>query len=179
MLSLLLLFCSCQIALAATCQAQTTYGPITGLVIGSHQRYQGVPFASPPLPPLRWRNPVAPGNWSSPLDCRNFTIGCAQTAHSLDVPRNTSEDCLYLEIYAPLPGRFATKASVIMWMYGGDWHEGGESFTLYNGRYLAEEQNVMLVNVLREMCIAFLTCSIGCNQLSSCCIGVPVSCILG
>lgn len=44
---------------------------------------------------------------------------------SLDVPKNKSEDCLYLEVYAPPPGRFAEKAAVILWFHGGDWHEGG------------------------------------------------------
>lgn len=57
----------------------TKYGPVQGdLLDGSYRRWQGVPFASPPLGELRWKNPVPPGSWDSPLDCRNFTIACAQ-----------------------------------------------------------------------------------------------------
>ncbi len=111
----------------------------------------------------------------APLKCHNFTIGCAQNAHSMDVPTNKSEVrppssahsaadtrapglpvrlaaaaaaadrrlCRYLEIYAPMPGRFKEPASVLLWFYGGclfdsfgdpllipstgDWKEGNPS----------------------------------------------------
>src|SRR3990167_4358356 len=108
------------VSATTTTSVNTIYGPIEGLVLGnnSYRRFQGVPFASPPLPPLRWKNPIPPGSWGpEPLKCHNFTIGCAQNAHSMDVPTNKSEDCLYLEIYAPMPGRFSEPASVMLWFY--------------------------------------------------------------
>jgi hypothetical protein len=43
--------------------------------------YRKVPFATPPIAAnnLRWKKPIPPGTWGpEPLDCKNFTIGCAQ-----------------------------------------------------------------------------------------------------
>ncbi len=149
-----LLFAAVVLALPVAWALQTTvattkYGPIQGLLLGSgnstFRRFQGVPFARPPLPPLRWKKPQPPGSWGpQALDCRNFTIGCAQSAHSLDVPRNKSEDCLYLEVFAPPVGQ-AVPSAVILFFYGGDWHEGGESFQVYDGSHMASSLNTMLV----------------------------------
>ena len=149
------MFCLC-LSLVALCLSQpivkTNYGPIQGLDMSDpvrnlkYRRFQGVPFATPPLGLLRWKNPTPPGSWGpEPLNCTFFDIGCAQRAHSLDVPKNKSEDCLYLEIFAPPENKFESSASVLIWMYGGDWHEGGESFKIYNGAYLASELNTVVV----------------------------------
>ncbi len=64
---------------------------------------------------------------------------------SLDVPKNKSEDCLYLEVFAPPVGAFQDPAAVILWYHGGDWHEGGESFDIYSGAHHAAHLNTMVV----------------------------------
>jgi carboxylesterase type B len=63
----------------------------------------------------------------------------------MDVPKNKSEDCLYLEVFAPPVGKFSEPAAIILWFHGGDWHEGGESFEIYNGAHHAAHLNTMVV----------------------------------
>jgi carboxylesterase type B len=125
----------------------TVHGPVEGLQVGDKgaRRWQGVPYAEPPLGKLRWKNAIDPTPWTKTKDCKHFDIGCAQRAHSMDVPKNTSEDCLYLEIWAPPAGKYKEPANVMVWIYGGDFKEGGESFKLYDGKYLASETNTILV----------------------------------
>uniref|UniRef100_A0A6B2L168 Carboxylic ester hydrolase n=1 Tax=Arcella intermedia TaxID=1963864 RepID=A0A6B2L168_9EUKA len=123
----------------------TKYGPIKGLLFNNFRRFQGVPFAAPPLGPLRFKNPVRPGGWTNVLDCTNFTIGCAQTAHSEDVPKNTSEDCLYLQIFTPRLGKYKDPAPVMLFFHGGDFKQGGESFELYNGSFISGNTNTIVV----------------------------------
>lgn len=134
-----------QCTLALEDVVTTKFGKVRGLVFPTYRRFQGVPFAMPPLGALRWKNPIDPGLWYTTLDCRNFTIGCAQSAHSLDVPKNTSEDCLYLELWTPRVGKYSQPAAVMVFFYGGDFKEGGESFQIYNGRYLASTTNTIVV----------------------------------
>lgn len=75
---------------------------------------------------------------------------------SLDYPgaelwnRNTplSEDCLYMNIWVP---RFKTPPTeplqVMMWFYGGSFMKGTASLDHYDGRYMANTQNVIVVSM--------------------------------
>ena len=147
-----LLFVCVVICCLSTCHsyettlAQTTNGPILGLQMPGYRRFQGVPFATPPLGFLRFKNPIPPTHWTDnpPVNCTYFDIGCAQRARSLDVPKNKSEDCLYLEVYAP-PKKEVNDASVMIFFYGGDFKEGGESFKLYNGTHFARDTNTVVI----------------------------------
>lgn len=108
----------------STVLVNTTHGPVMGLLLENssnhtYRRFQGVPFATPPIPPRRFMKAIPPSPWGpSPLNCTYFDIGCAQSAHSLDVPKNKSEDCLYLEIFAPPVGKFQEPAALAIWFYG-------------------------------------------------------------
>ncbi|KAK8767257.1 hypothetical protein V5799_005958 [Amblyomma americanum] len=61
--------------------------------------------------------------------------------------RNSSEDCLYLNIY--VPARKSTdnvpKYPIIVFIYGGGYYSGGNSFPFYSGKYLAAYGNAMVV----------------------------------
>lgn len=99
----------------------TKYGPVRGNVFPTFRNFQGIPFATPPLGKLRYKYPIPPSPWTDVKDCTNFTIGCAQTAHSLDVPWNTSEDCLYLLLWTPRVGKYQQPAAVMLFFHGGDF----------------------------------------------------------
>lgn len=134
----------------ASCQedesiVQTKYGPIRGLVTQNFRRFQGVPFATPPLGKLRFKKPIPPSPWTDVKNCTNFIIGCAQSGHSMDVPKNVSEDCLYLEVWTPRVGVYKKPAAVMLFFYGGDFKEGGESFELYNGSWISGTTNTIVV----------------------------------
>src|SRR5579871_4448061 len=47
-------------------------GTVAGRRIGDMDAYRGVPYAAPPVGPLRWRPPQAPTPWSGTLDATRF-----------------------------------------------------------------------------------------------------------
>lgn len=54
-----------------------------------------------------------------------------------------SENCLYLNMWVP---KHAKNASVMVWLFGGGFWYGSPSLTLYDGRGLAAEGNVIVIN---------------------------------
>ncbi|XP_021704792.1 liver carboxylesterase 4 [Aedes aegypti] len=72
--------------------------------------YLGIPYAKPPLDELRFTPPVPSPGWNRTLYARDFKPICPQLEHNSydDVDsqghykfRETSEDCLYLNIWMP------------------------------------------------------------------------------
>jgi para-nitrobenzyl esterase len=99
----------------------TDKGPVRGLETPLMKEYLGIPYAAPPVGDLRWRPPQAPGRWHGPLDATHYANHCPQPASPFGVASNT-EDCLYLNVFAPNkgPGRgHAKHLPVMVWLHGG------------------------------------------------------------
>ena len=86
--------------------------------------YRGIPYAAPPVGPLRWRPPEPPLPWSGIHDGSRFGADPMQLTHVLPVRRSlapgVSEDCLFLNVWAPAetpPGG----APVAVWFDGGGY----------------------------------------------------------
>lgn len=72
-----------------------------------------MPFAKPPLGPLRFRRPVAMDPWHSVLDTMSLPNSCYQERYEYfpgfegeemwNPNTNISEDCLYLNLWVPGP----------------------------------------------------------------------------
>ena len=61
--------------------------------------FRGIPFAEPPVGPLRFRPPVAKEPWTGTYDATYFRDACVQDPAQVNgIPM--SEDCLHLNIYA-------------------------------------------------------------------------------
>ncbi|KAA0157576.1 hypothetical protein FNF29_00152 [Cafeteria roenbergensis] len=137
----------------ATVTVSTPFGPIRGFVTESNrsQHFLGVPFAAPPVGPLRWQPPM-PTNWSTVLNASWFGPSCPQSSGVMTVGTTISEDCLYLNVYKPNrpapPGGFA----VMLFLYGGSWQEGSGSFPLYwADRDVSLAQNVIMITTNYRM----------------------------
>ncbi|XP_065284969.1 acetylcholinesterase-like [Dermacentor albipictus] len=115
--------------------------------------YYGVPFMRPALLHNRFRRlPVLTRPWTFLLNAKNQRSSCPQP--SLIVGKmtvdntNTTEDCLYLNIYLParkLSERSIARYPIIVFIYGGGYYSGGNSFSFYSGKYLAAHGNAMVV----------------------------------
>lgn len=116
----------------------------------------GIPYAAPPIGPLRWRAPQPAENWLSPLTAVQSTAPCAQHWTFLAGTPGTegdivgSEDCLYLNIWAPRrlsidPKLAQRKLPVMLWIHGGGNTVGSARF--YTGDKIAAQQQVIFVSL--------------------------------
>jgi para-nitrobenzyl esterase len=125
-----------------------------GLIEGTRlasgvEAWLGVPFAAPPIRELRWKPPQPVTPWRGTLHADRFAPECLQPLRS---PRQnhyfgneaTSEDCLYLNIWAP--GSARRKLPVVVWIYGGGFNIGSASMANYSGEPLARA-GVIRVNI--------------------------------
>ncbi|CAO2612871.1 Bche [Lemmus lemmus] len=58
---------------------------------------------------------------------------------------NLSEDCLYLNVWIPAPK--PKNATVMVWIYGGGFQTGTSSLPVYDGKYLARVERVIVVSM--------------------------------
>ena len=106
------------LALAAyAAPVKVTGGEVVGVQADTLKTYLGIPYAAPPVGELRWRAPQAVVPWKGVKEARSFAPACAQSAPWVTMPK--SEDCLYLNIWAP---EKASKLPVIVWFHGGGYY---------------------------------------------------------
>ncbi|CAJ0579697.1 unnamed protein product, partial [Mesorhabditis spiculigera] len=84
--------------------------------------YLGIPYAKPPVGPLRFKRPVAPDGWHNTLSCRSYRRRAIQVIPAWEplVSRlpATSEDCLYLNVFTP-KFEAGKKYPVFFYIHGG------------------------------------------------------------
>jgi len=85
---------------------KTQTGMLQGFidVDSSHAVYRGIPFAAPPVKDLRWRPPQPAKPWEGIRNASDFGSTCPQLGPqwgSIGGVPTASEDCLYLNVYAP------------------------------------------------------------------------------
>lgn len=105
--------------------------------------FLGVPFAAPPVGPLRWRPPQAPAPWTGVRDALAFGPDLPQPPDAgLRGPRQ-DEDGLYLNVWTPTPDPGA-KLPVLVWLPGGGFIGGSGSVAGNDGARLAGEGAVVV-----------------------------------
>jgi para-nitrobenzyl esterase len=143
----------CLAALAALFAApvfaavRTDAGAVEGVREDGLEVFKGVPFAAPPVGPLRWREPQPVAPWAGVRRADRFAPACMQTGVSMpgETPPAVSEDCLYLNVWAP-PHRPNERLPVLVWIYGGGFSNGSASMPLYWGDRLARK-GVIVVTI--------------------------------
>jgi para-nitrobenzyl esterase len=111
--------------------------------------FRGIPYAKPPVGPLRWRAPEKPPRWDGVRDATAFGPACVQPQPQLSsiyapaAPLPMSEDCLTLNVWAPAK---AKKAPVFFWIHGGALATGSSREGMYDGRKLAQ-RGVVVVSI--------------------------------
>jgi len=123
-------------------------GPVTGRQVGDIEVFKGIPFAAPPVGPLRWRPPQPVAAWTAPRDASVYGPACPQVTYP-GVPNAggyvgpTSEDCLNLNVWAP---KGARHAPVMVWIFGGGNVAGANSIPPNDGSAFARD-GIVLVSV--------------------------------
>jgi para-nitrobenzyl esterase len=126
---------------------QTDRGPVRGIIAEQMDQYLGVPFAAPPIGPLRWRPPVAHALWDKVRDVTAYGPACAQNDTSFPdfATASEHEDCLFLNVFTPAKVKSAKPLPVIVWIPGGGLFMGGTNG--YDPSALVDHGQVILVSV--------------------------------
>ncbi|XP_015783762.1 acetylcholinesterase-like [Tetranychus urticae] len=101
-------------------------GPVQGKFIKYEKvkvaHFLGIPFAKPPIGPLRFQLPVKPDNWTSVKQVVNYGSPCLQRSQHITVDR-TNENCLFLNVYVTESTLKSSNSTflrpVLFWIYGG------------------------------------------------------------
>ena len=120
-------------------------GALQGVTAGVVTSFKDIPYAAPPVGPLRWRPPAPAASWSGVRKAAAYGPQCMQPVR----PGSTmpmSEDCLSLNIWTPAGRTGASRLPVMVWIHGGGfvWGSGGAPF--YDGSHFAE-RGVVLVTL--------------------------------
>ena len=115
-------------------QVDLGYAIYEGTFTGGLNLWQGIRYAAPPTGKLRWQEPQDPlPDRSAVIQADQIPYQCHQTGSNTDTPGQalqyaqnplggpTSEDCLFLSIYAP---QNASNLPVLVWIHGGGYGLG-------------------------------------------------------
>jgi para-nitrobenzyl esterase len=108
--------------------------------------FLGIPFAAPPVGALRFAAPRPAARWSGVRDATHFGSACAQVPGVFAAnggKGSTSEDCLFLNVYTPLPAR--EERPVMVWIHGGGFTAGSAS--QYDPTVLAARAGAVIVTI--------------------------------
>ncbi|XP_003510979.1 acylcarnitine hydrolase [Cricetulus griseus] len=158
---LLLLFCvhgqesSSPIRNTHTGQVQGSLVYLEDINMGVHT-FLGIPFARPPVGPLRFAPPEPPEPWSGVRDGTSHPAMCLQNITVMNAFLETlfkstppllsvSEDCLYLSIYSPAHASEGSNLPVMVWIHGGGLAMGMAS--MYDGSKLAAIEDIVVVTI--------------------------------
>jgi para-nitrobenzyl esterase len=104
---------------SATPVVTTMDGAVRGKGTGVVHEFLGIPYAAAPVGPLRWRPPQPAAPWSGERDATTFAPHCAQPATPFGLA-SSSEDCLYLNVFAPAGRQHGGDGRPVMvWIHGG------------------------------------------------------------
>jgi para-nitrobenzyl esterase len=135
------------LAIALTAAAATPDAPVAtidagtvrGTLDGGVASFKGIPYAAPPVGPLRWHAPMPVQSWTGARDATGYGNDCVQTRLPGDVASTTqpmSEDCLVLNVWTPRPAS-GGKLAVMVYIHGGGYAIGSGSSAILDGSRLA------------------------------------------
>ncbi|KAK9524452.1 hypothetical protein VZT92_016847 [Zoarces viviparus] len=159
LMSLLIPTCSSQSE--ADLIVQTRIGRVRGTRMPVPDRsfvtsFLGIPFAEPPVGKRRFRRAEPKRPWTGVYEANAYPNACYQAVDTSfpgfqgsemwNPNREMSEDCLYLNVWVPSSPR-PHNLTVMVWIYGGGFYSGASSLDVYDGRYLAHSETVIVVSM--------------------------------
>jgi para-nitrobenzyl esterase len=129
--------------------------PLEGGIIA----YLGIPYAAPPVGALRWKPPQPAAPWQGLREAAQFGPRPHQPTLWKDIifrSPKASEDCLYLNVWAPAAAA-ARKLPVLVYFHGGGLVVGDGSEARYDGAALARRGLVTVTVNYRLGIFGFLS----------------------
>jgi para-nitrobenzyl esterase len=127
----------------------TSAGRIRGVPEDGVLVFRGIPYAQPPIGPLRFRPPHKPAAWEGIREAHTYGPAAMQGANPVNQSRLThsamSEDCLYLNVWTPATDN--VRRPVLVWLHGGAFLFSDGSLPLFNGARLAARGDVVVVTL--------------------------------
>ena len=156
----------------------TTSGTVEGTMIQGVAGYLAIPYAAPPVGPLRFKPPRKPDAWDGVRDCTRYAYVAVQQLSGAFSPEGMlregklltdrpppmadsaearsdahrvpqSEDCLYLDVWTK--GNDATRRPVMVWFHGGGYAFGSGSARISVGDNLVKTGDVVVVTITHRL----------------------------
>src|SRR6478736_461535 len=135
---------------------ETTLGKVRGGNDRGVSVFKGIPYAAPPLGPLRFRPPRPVEPWSGIRETTAYGNMAVQSENVFALPPDLlkifplggeealSEDCLYLNVWSS--GLSGAKRPVLFWCHGGAFITGSGSSPWNDGVNLCRADDVVVVS---------------------------------
>jgi para-nitrobenzyl esterase len=121
-------------------------GAIAGVERAGVREFMGIPYAKPPTGDLRWQPPRPMARWSGTYKASAFPNACPQDSPNVFAAPSNTEDCLYLNVFAPDGTSVPSRGwPVMVWIHGGGLFSGSSAD--YEGGELARRGHVVLVTL--------------------------------
>jgi para-nitrobenzyl esterase len=129
---------------------ETRDGRLRGAAEADLLCFRGIPYARAPVGERRWRPPAPPEPWPGVRDALRSGKAAPQQPSLLArllglADSETSEDCLYLDVWAPAP--LAGRRPVLVWLHGGGFTFGSGSWPVFDGGLLARRGDAVVVTL--------------------------------
>lgn len=134
----------------------TTSGILQGSIEDGVMSFKGIPYAQPPIGALRWEPPqqlisteIRNATSFGPSCIQQFIFATQAFIEGLfnTPPLPESEDCLFLNVWAPQEENPSPTRPVMVWIHGGSLQFGSGRVPQYDGLHIAQNHGIVVVTI--------------------------------
>ncbi len=146
--ALSIVFVGCQSHDSSPCDDRNVIDTSTGSFCGVDEEgitsYKGIKYADASKK-NRWKVATQLDDFATPILAGEFGDICSQAKQGAYELPSMSEDCLHLNIWAPLDAKSANLKKVMIYIHGGAYLRGSGSQPVYSGSNLVKKNDVIVV----------------------------------